>query len=448
MRILITNLSVSQNSGSESVVELLADGLRGAGHQTMLLAPTLGDMADRLRIRGHQVVDRIAEIVERPDVIHAQHLTPCLTALARFPDVPAVFSCHSAVFEVETPMPHPQIRRWIAVDEACKVRCLSRGVPADKLDLVFNAVDLERFRQRPSLPARPKRGLLLTKNFEHQQAVREACAKSGIQLDELGPATGRYSYQLEKDLPQYDIVFATARMAIEAAAVGCSVVVCDARGFAGLLDTENMTAWRRMNLGVGLLTRPTTVDNLLQAISKFDADDAAAVCIYFRKVAGVAYFVEEHLRIYNQAIQEHGATTADERSLATACWIEEIGVSATHRKWFQIAKELHGVADPLRQTALLELLRSNTEILKRSAVAWTDLGGQINTIRLDTAQIHSVSDASVSLVTVSQVTLERLSRIEHSLEIIAEFVSKVKLLYNGLLPLFLRKILLKARGKI
>ncbi|MER9458018.1 hypothetical protein [Mesorhizobium sp. M0478] len=46
MRILITNLSLSRNSGSEAVVELLADGLRGAGHQTMLLAPTLGDMAD------------------------------------------------------------------------------------------------------------------------------------------------------------------------------------------------------------------------------------------------------------------------------------------------------------------------------------------------------------------------------------------------------------------
>ena len=52
-------------------------------------------------------------------------------------------------------------------------------------------------------------------------------------------------------------------MALEAAAVGCSVVVCDARGFAGLLDTANMEAWRRMNLGVGLLTRPTTVENLM-----------------------------------------------------------------------------------------------------------------------------------------------------------------------------------------
>ncbi|MER8922444.1 hypothetical protein [Mesorhizobium sp. M0802] len=62
----------------------------------------------------------------------------------------------------------------------------------------------------------------MTKNFDHQAAVRQACAKNGIELDELGPATGRFSHQLEQDLLGYDIVFATARMAIEAAAVGLS----------------------------------------------------------------------------------------------------------------------------------------------------------------------------------------------------------------------------------
>ena len=363
MRILITNLFLLHNSGSEAVVELLADGLRGAGHQTMLLAPTLGDMADRMRRRGHHVVDRIAEIVEKPDVIHAQHLTPCLTALARFPDVPAVFSCHSAFFEVEAPMLHPQIRHWIAVDEACRAKCLSRGIPADQMSLVYNAVDLNRFKQRPPLPARPARGLLLTKNFEHQAAVREACGRSGIQLDELGPATGRFSYQLEQDLLDYDIVFATARMAIEAAAVGCAVVVCDARGFAGLLSSANMEAWRRFNLGVGLLTRPTTVENLLDAIAGFDANDAAVVSTYFRKVAGDAYFVEEHLRIDDQAMRSDKGLDPDERALATAAWIEEIG-AASAPKMVPHREGIARLAGFTHPATLLAQLQANSRILE------------------------------------------------------------------------------------
>ncbi|ESX11310.1 glycosyltransferase family 4 protein [Mesorhizobium sp. M0179] len=432
MRILITNLSLSRNSGSEAVVELLADGLRDAGHQTMLLAPTLGDMADRMRRRGHHVVDRIAEIVERPDVIHAQHLTPCLTALARFPDVPAVFSCHSAFFEVEAPMLHPQIRHWIAVDEACRAKCLSRGIPADQMSLVYNAVDLNRFKQRPPLPARPARGLLLTKNFEHQAAVREACARSGIQLDELGPATGRFSQQLEQDLLGYDIVFATARMAIEAAAVGCSVVVCDARGFAGLLSSANMEAWRRFNLGVGLLTKPTTVENLLGAISGFGANDAAAVSTYFRKAAGDAYFIEEHLRIYDQVLRSDRGLDPDERALATAVWIEEIGVSHPRRRWFHIVKELHGWPDAPELATLLAQSHANSRVLEK-------LGEQ----NARTQQL--VLDEAVSRAAALGDNPAVLSRVEEQLSNLSNFVDEIKRLYNGMIPLFIRKLLLRAR---
>ena len=500
MRVLITNLFVSYNSGTEAVVELLADGLRRCGHQTMLLAPTLGEMADRMRLRGHHVVDRIAEIVEKPDIIHAQHLTPCLTALARFPDVPAVFSCHSAFFEVEAPMLHPQIRRWIAVDEACKAKCLSRGVPADRLDLIYNAIDLERFKQRPPLPSKPLKGLLLTKNFEHQQAVREACARSNMQLDELGPATGRFSHQLEKDLLQYDIVFATARMAIEAAAVGCSVVVCDARGFAGLLDTANKEAWRRMNLGVGLLTRPTTVENLMEALSKFDADDAAEVCAYFRKVAGAEHFINEHLRTYSQAIETNVQTTDDERSLATANWIEEIGVSRERRRWFSVANEIGGAwRDSSEQATLLDLLRSNTKTLESGAAALTDLGERVKSFGSDAllnvahdsqarlyrlegqlsglssavvdsaaslhnvahdsqARLHrlegqlsslssSVADGSASLNSATQDSRAALHRIDGELSRLSNFVNESKRLYNGMMPLFIRKMFRRARGR-
>ncbi|MGX5828397.1 glycosyltransferase [Mesorhizobium sp. 43Arga] len=429
------------------VVELLADGLRGAGHQTMVLAPTLGDMADRMRRRGHQVVDRIAEIVEKPDIIHGQHLTPCLTALARFPDVPAVFSCHSAFFEIEAPMLHPQIRRWIAVDEACKAKCLSRGVPADRLDLIYNAVDLHRFKPRLPLPSRPARALLLTKNFEHQQAVREACSKSNIVLDEAGPATERFSHQIEKDLLEYDIVFATARMALEAAVVGCSVVVCDARGFAGLLDTANMEAWRHMNLGVGLLTRPTTIENLMEAISRFDAGDAAKVCAYFREVADVSHFVQDHLKVYNQAMQAQTDTTADERSLATARWIEEIGVSVAPRRWAHIVKEMHGWQVSPGQTALVELLQSHTKALESNVASLIELGEQVKSIGPEIAKMGPILEVSASLDRVTHDSQARLHRIDEELSRLSNFVNEIKRLYNGMIPLFIRRILLRVRRR-
>ena len=338
MRILITNLFVANFSGSEAVVELLADALSKMGHVPMIFAPTLGPQAARMEARGHIVVDRLANLPERPDVMHLQHITPALMAMAAFPDVPAVFTCHSATIEIEAPRLHPQIRKFVAVDDLCRALCVGREVPVDRLSVILNAVDLTRFQARPPLPPKPKAALMLTKNWEHQGLVRAACAKAGIRLDELGPATGKMSEEIEKELPRYDIVFATARMALEAAAVGCAVVVADGRGFAGMLRSDNLKAWRRLNLGIGLLTAPVTAGALDTAIAAYDAADAAVVCEALRAEASADDFAAAYLDLYAQAIAE-GVPRDPSTAAATAAWLEELLPSAAPRAWHDVALE-------------------------------------------------------------------------------------------------------------
>lgn len=365
LRVLITNLYVAHGTGSETVVELLADGLRRAGHEPVVYAPTLGPQAVAMRRRGHVVVDRLAEVPFRPDVLHLQHVTPAAMALAQWPDVPAVFACHSALYEVEAPRPHPQIRRWIAVDELCRERCLSRGVPADRLEVVPNAVDLPRFRARPPLPARPTRALVLTKTSEQLEPVRAACAAVGIALDALGPGAGRVTDRLEEELPRYDLVFATARMALEAAAVGCAVVVGDGRGFAGLLTTERLEAWRRLNFGAGLLTRPMTAEAVAAAIAGYDAADAAAVTARLRATAGAEHLAAAHVAAYRAALADPAPPAAAVAS-ATAAWLEDLLPTAAERAWREVARETAAFV-PAPVEAALAALR--TELAGVAAVA-------------------------------------------------------------------------------
>ena len=360
MRILITNLAIAHYTGSETVAELLADGLRRAGHSPMLLAPQLGPQADRMRARGHVVVDRIAQLPARPDIIHAQHTPVALGALAAFPSVPAVFACHGAAFEIEAPRPHPQIRRWIAVDDLCQELCLSRGVPQDRLSVILNAVDLDRFTRRPPLPHQPRRALLLTKNHGHQALVREACAGQGMELNELGPAAGRVSDRIEAELPEYDLVFATARMALEAAATGCAVVVCDARGFAGLLTRDRLPAWRRLNFGAGLLATPATLAGLREAFAAYDPDDAAAVTDSLRADATLDDYVARHLAVYQAALSDPTPVDLGQQQAATAAWIEDLVPGGTDRPWRKIARQnLNFDVDPLavRLAGMEERLR-------------------------------------------------------------------------------------------
>jgi Glycosyltransferase Family 4 len=338
LRVLITNLFVANFSGTETVVELLADALARAGHTPMVFAPTLGRQAARMQARGHIVVDRLAMLPQHPDVMHLQHITPALMALVAFPDVPAVFTCHNASDEVEAPRLHPQITRYVAVDDFCRALCVKRHIPEDRLSVILNAVDLTRFVARPTLPPRPKAALMLTKTWEQQGLVRVACAKAGLTLDELGPATRKMSDQLEKILPGYDIVFATARMALEAATVGCAVVVVDGRGFAGMLRRENLEGWRRLNFGVGLLTSPVTSAALDAAIAAYDAADAAEVSGCLRVEASADNYAAAYLELYTQMIGE-GVAHDTSHAAATAVWLEELLPSAAPRGWLDVARE-------------------------------------------------------------------------------------------------------------
>jgi hypothetical protein len=349
--VLVTNLYVARFTGSEAVVELLADGLRRAGHEPLLYAPTLGPQADRLRARGHVIVDRLAALPERPDVIHAQQSTPTVMALAALPGIPAVYVCHSSFLEVEAPPLHPQIRRYAVVSELGRKRCLERGVPPGRLSLVHNAVDLHRFRPRPPLPPRPSRALLIAKDPRHRAAIAEACAGAGVALEELGPASGRISQVLEDELPAYDIVFANGRSALEAAAVGCAVVVCEATGLAGLVTSGNLDRFRSFNFAVGVQVHPVTAEGIGAAIAAYDPADAALVCWRLRAAAGGDLWVADLVELYREAIADPAPPEAD-GAAAMAALLEELLPSAADRAWRKVANEISD-AVPDRLAALV-----------------------------------------------------------------------------------------------
>ena len=354
MRVLITNLFVARGSGTEAVVEATADGLRRAGVQTAIYAPELGAQAERMRVRGHILVDRVSQVPWTPDVIHAQHATPAVMAIAAFPRTPVLFSCHSSRLLVEGPVLHPNVRRYLAVDELCRQRCLADGAPAERLSVLLNPVDLERFRRRAALPARPRRALLLGKRNEHRTMVHHACQGARLSLDELGPSAGRFSIVLQDDLAQADIVFAAARGALEAAAVGCFVVVCDGRGFAGPLTTATLDPWRPYNFGAGVLSRPSTIEALSQAITAYDPREARTVSDRLRPDADLDRYAQSLIELYGQCLAEPVDGSTQEAAFALARLMEDLLPTPTDRPWRRLVGEQELV--PPRKDEVLRAL--------------------------------------------------------------------------------------------
>jgi hypothetical protein len=324
--VLITNIWLASLGGSEVVVRDLALGLLRRGHRPIVYAPTLGAVAEEIAARGVAVIDDLRQLGEPPDIIHAQHCIPCGEALIRFPDVPAIYVCHAFRHWVEAPVHFPQIGAYVAVDEACRDRLVhTEGIDPERVVILHNAVDLNRIPPRPApLSERPQRAVAFGKAAAVPE-LRTACEQLGIQFDAIGAATGRISTAAEQELVAYDLVFASARSALEAMCCGCAVIVCDPRGFAGLVTSRNFEALRARNFGLRCLAEPVTVDRCVQAIGRYDPDDASAVGRQARADADLDKLLDDVERLYDEVLTgpRRPSVTAAAHARAVARFLHE-----------------------------------------------------------------------------------------------------------------------------
>nr|WP_255500706.1 glycosyltransferase family 4 protein [Caulobacter sp. 17J80-11] len=348
MDVLVTNLLLAERSGTEVVTEQLADGLRRAGHRAAVWVSKAGTQAEAMRDRGHVVVERLEHLPWRPDVIHGHHNVMTLTALAALPGVPAVYTCHDATAPFDAAPRHPRVRAWLAVDELCRDRLVADGVPAGTVQLMPNAVDEALHPARARLAARPTRALAVAKNAAHLGAVRAACRRTGVPLDELGPGVGDISEKLGERLAGYDLVFAAARSALEAAFVGCAVVVGDQRGLAGLLTTRVLPRWRAQNFGRAALAWPPDADGFARAIAAYDPADAAQVSARLRAEAGLAGQIRALETVYRLALAAPPADPAEEARALGRFLEDHLPTCAIERPWRPLVEAVSaGRIEPL-----------------------------------------------------------------------------------------------------
>jgi hypothetical protein len=322
--VLFTTAALDHRGGSSLYVLDLARALLERGHQPLVWSPRLGEVADELRAATIPVVDDLGSLESTPDLIHAQHQLPAMAALLRFPGVPAVFFCHGWLPWEERPPRFPRIRRYVAVDHTCRDRLLlEAGIPGESVEVVLNFVDLRKFRPRPPLPVRPARALVFSHQASeatHLPAIREACAERGIAVDVIGRDSGRAARRPEDVLPAYDLVFAKARCALEALAVGAAVIPCDALGMGPLVASANLERLRPLNFGVRALGQRIEKAALLREIDAYDAADAGRVSAEVRRTASLDEAADRLVGIYERVLAEGRSTdpSADAREESQA----------------------------------------------------------------------------------------------------------------------------------
>ncbi|MEM8931758.1 MAG: hypothetical protein AAGE94_11330, partial [Acidobacteriota bacterium] len=298
-------------------------GLLGRGHEPIVYSRRLGRVAEALREETVPVLGDLDHCDRPPDLIHAQHHLEAMTALARFPNTPAIYVCHGWLPDQEAPPRHPRIVRYVAVDDLVRQRLVDEcGLDEPLVETQLNFVDLDRFRRRPTpLPEAPRRALVLSHYASESTilpALRSACRAHGITLDVVGSEAGRPSDAPETWLADADIVFAKGRSALEAATVGASVVLCDRSGLGPIVTADTLDHLRRFNFGVRLLRRPVTTENIEIELARYDAADATRVTEMLRPAVDLEAALDAWIDRYRHVVDGFDATTVDRDDEARA----------------------------------------------------------------------------------------------------------------------------------
>lgn len=315
LRVLVANGTLAGRTGTETLTRAIAIGLLRRGHRPVVYAPELGPLAEELRAASIPVTDDLRTLTTAPDVIHAHHTPTAAIAATRFRARPVVFVAHDFRAWHDIPPVLPNIRRYLAVNEALVDRLTGAcGIPAGRVGLLLNPVDTARFLPGPPLPPAPARALLIAKGVG-TGPFEEACRRRDIALDVVGHGVGRVVDAPERLLLDYDLVFASGLTALEAMACGRATVVADPRGLAGMATLASLPWLRRHNLGLRALIHPLTAEALGAEIDRYDPQEAASLSVTVRGEADLGRYVDQLIEVYAAAMAE-----AEAEPVAPEAW--------------------------------------------------------------------------------------------------------------------------------
>ena len=303
--ILFCNIALRGRSGTEMFLWDLLRTLKKRGYGVGVFSPRSGALSDALRAAGIPVWERVADISWQPDLLQCHHSMETLQLLQRFPGVPAIYVCHDAKIWFDDPPPFG-VHRYVAVDEYCRDRVQRRtGLPPDEILVIQNGVDLERFHRKEPIAKTPRKALLfrtVAAGEDHLAAVREACRKSGLSLDEIGGSTRKTVSDPENILPHCDLVFAKARCALEAMACGCAVILVGPEGLGPLVVPEHFEEMRRMNFGRNLLQPVFDEKILIPEIKRYEPGRISQVCERVRSGCSLDLMADAYGNLYSQML--------------------------------------------------------------------------------------------------------------------------------------------------
>jgi hypothetical protein len=281
---------------------------------------------------GVWIRSRLSELPWAPDVIHGHHHLQAMAAVGYFDDVPAIYYAHGVIPWPEQVPVHGRIYRHVVMCAAMAPGLTTNeGIAGGRIVVIPNFVNTRRFSEVRRAPARPAKAVLYggAGFAPHELATLErACAAQGLSFDKIGYAYGNPRDRPEAFLPEFDLVFAIGRCALEALACGCAVIPIVPGQAGSLLTLGNFDDYAFSNLSPRYLTsgRQISEDWLAAELASYSAERAAAATQHVRATRTLIGSVDRLEQVYRDAIDEHARNPAKDKR-AFAPYLEALSAS-------------------------------------------------------------------------------------------------------------------------
>ena len=148
MKILIGCLFFSNLTGSELYVYELAKGLKNSGFDVSVVSSVIGgQVTDDAKLLGINVYNfQTLPKNLKFDLIHCQHVPITNELIKLFPITKKICTIHSEVNQLENPVQHYSICKYIAIRPEIKNHMIQNfGISSDMIEIIYNPIDVTRF---------------------------------------------------------------------------------------------------------------------------------------------------------------------------------------------------------------------------------------------------------------------------------------------------------------
>jgi glycosyltransferase involved in cell wall biosynthesis len=86
------------------------------------------------------------------DIIHMQHKPVAERMIQFYPEINKIYSIHSEVIELEDPIKHESIKKYIAIRPEIKDYIVDKfEIPDEQVEVIYNPIDNDKFKPKPTI---------------------------------------------------------------------------------------------------------------------------------------------------------------------------------------------------------------------------------------------------------------------------------------------------------